>query len=129
MPTEEQDKRLRNSGPVRLVATNGDWAGSTKDSALATRPAGSTPLGHFQLTNTQLAAKQNLPSIPATATFALIQNNGTQPARWRDDGPDPTASTGLRIKVGDTLLYDGNLAALELIREGDGCTLDIAYYA
>lgn len=87
-----------------------------------------TPLGYQQIANTTLAASSAL-TAPNGAKKAVIQNNGSQPARWRDDGQAPTASTGLRLPPGDELVYEGSLSAIRLIREADGVTIDVAYYA
>ena len=89
-------------------------------------------LGYQQLSNATLAASTAL-TVPANATAVIIQNNGSQPARWRPDGATtaPTASTGLRIAAGDELrLQPGNagLTTMRFIREADGVTLDIAYF-
>jgi len=92
-----------------------------------------TAKGYQQLSNATLAASTAL-TVPSGATVAVIQNNGTQPVRWRDDGAStaPTASTGQRLPAGETLTLDtGNagLTAARFIREADGATLDIQYYA
>lgn len=85
------------------------------------------PKGYQQLTNAQLATVQSL-TVPAGATVALIQNNGNQPARWRDDGVNPTSTIGQRIVSGLTLVYASMLSAFKVTREADGASLDIAYY-
>jgi|GEM_PF-3272197 len=85
------------------------------------------PMGYQQLTNAQLATVQAL-TVPAGATIAHIQNNGSQRCRWRDDGVDPTATTGRVISPDDTEIYDAALASVKIIRGGDGVTLDISYY-
>lgn len=86
-----------------------------------------TPLGYQQITNDALASVQQL-SPPAGATVAQIQNNGSQPCRWRDDAGDPTASLGRVIAPDDTMTYMGNLSAVRFIRSADGVTLDISFY-
>jgi len=86
------------------------------------------PLGYQQLTNAQLASVQHL-DPPAGALQAVIENNGSQPCRWRDDPAGaPTTSTGRVIAPDDQLTYSGNLAAIRFIRGGDGVTLDISFY-
>lgn len=86
-----------------------------------------TPKGYQQLTNDNLATSQAL-TVPTGATSATIQNNGSQPARFRDDGVAPTSSAGQRIPAGEAFQTDRGLSALRFIREADGVTLDIAYY-
>lgn len=89
-----------------------------------------TPRGNAQMVSADLAASSPLPAtVPPLATRAVIENNGTQPVRWRDDGVAPTASRGGRIVVGGKLNYDGVLSALRFIREADGSILDINYYS
>lgn len=70
-------------------------------------------------------------TVPANTTYALVQNNGTQPVRYRLDGTDPTASVGMRLAAGGTLHIRGAtaLAAARFIREAAGVTLDVQYYA
>lgn len=96
--------------------------------ALQNLSASFTPQGYQQISSATLAASTGL-TVPAGATVAIIQNNGTQAVRFRDDGTDPTSSIGQRIPAGETLTYDGDLSAVEFIREADGAILDIAYYS
>lgn len=86
-----------------------------------------TPKGYQQLTSAQLATPQGL-NVPAGAVRAVIQNNGAQSARWRNDGTDPTATTGQRIIGGDTLDIVSALGAYRFIREAEGVNLDVNYY-
>lgn len=132
-----------NNGGVKPVGVGTANAGipiAGGDGLTASGPAnpsfakGATynPLGHQQLADATLAASTALPTIPATATVALIQNNGTVAARIRYDGAttDPTTTTGLRIPAGTTLTWDvgqANLLTTRVIREAAGVTLDILY--
>ncbi len=93
-----------------------------------TKSANYTPRGYQQILSAGLAVAATL-TVPLGATFARIQNNGTQAVRWRDDGVDPTSSLGQRISAGDDYVYDKSLSAIRLIREADGAILDIAYYS
>ena len=85
-----------------------------------------TPLGYAQTGNSVTTAA-SLPSIPAGASIAVIQAEAT-PFRWRDDGTDPTISTGMTLLVGATLTYTGNLALLRFIPVSVGGVVDVAYY-
>lgn len=86
-----------------------------------------TPLGYAQLTG--LSVVKGLPSIPAGATYALVQCS-TQAVRWRDDGTNPTASVGERLLVDKELVYDGvDLTAVKFIEMVAGAILDVSYYA
>lgn len=110
------------------VVPMGPGSGSAADTPTFTKPAGFTPLGYQQIADAALAAATGF-TVPGGAKYAIVQNNGSQPCRWRDDGTNPTASTGQRIPAGEQLTYDGNLAAIKFIREASGVTLDIHYYS
>lgn len=91
---------------------------------------GETPriaLGYEQITNDELVTVQTL-SVPDGAMIAEVQNNGSQPCRWRDDSVDPTMTMGRVIASDDTMRFTGDLSTLRFIRGGDGVTLDITYY-
>lgn len=89
---------------------------------------GTEPLGYQQITNDALATVQHL-ARPAGALQAVIENNGSQPCRWRDDpGGAPTETMGRVIEPSDTISYSGDLTAIRFIRGGDGVTLDISFY-
>ena len=106
-------------------------SGGAADDPTYAKAATYNPLGHQQIANATLAASTALPSVPASATVALIQNNGTQPARIVYTGA-ATGTTGLRIPAATTLTWDvgqANLTTTRVIREADGVTLDILYLA
>ena len=97
------------------------------------RPAGYVFQGYQQLTNAALATSTAL-TVPANATGAIIQNNGTQPGRYRMDGATtaPTASVGMVIPAGEAIVLDYGrtaLVAARFIRAADGATLDIEYFS
>ena len=89
-------------------------------------------LGYQQITPntaTGLTVPANAPDgSKQQATFAIITPEG-QNVRWRDDGTDPTASVGMPIFVGTSLLYDGNLTNLRFINMVTGCRVNVSYYA
>jgi hypothetical protein len=100
---------------------------------LTVRPAGYTFRGYQQLTNATLASSTAL-TVPANSTAAIVQNNGTQPARFRMDGATtaPTSSTGMVIPAGEAAVLDYGATALgtaRFIRAADGVTLDIEYFS
>lgn len=72
-----------------------------------------------------LTAKQTL-TKPAGATALLAQNTGTANIRYTLDGTDPTAALGfiLRNSSFDPVVIPCPGAAIEMIREGAGATLD-----
>ncbi len=83
-------------------------------------------LGYVQ--DAVLTASQGLPSIPAGATYALIQAEA-QSIRWRDDGVDPTASTGMLLTAGSSFMYSsGPLANVRVIEATGGAVVNVSYY-
>ena len=88
-------------------------------------PYNGTPLGYQQITD--LSSAVGLPSIPATATYAVITIEGNI-ARWRDDGTDPTATVGMPVTPFGGLLYSANLSAIKFIQAASGAILNVSYY-
>lgn len=64
-------------------------------------------------------------TVPVNARMALIQAQ-TADVRWRDDGTDPDANTGLVIVSGVTLEYLGDLYAFRAFSATGA--LNITYY-
>lgn len=112
---------------IPLAGGDGVTASSPSNPSFA-KGATYIPLGHQQIAP---ATSSPLPSVPASATTALIQNNGTAAARIVYTGT-ATTTTGLRIAPGTTLTWDVGQAALvttRVIQEGATATLDILYLA
>lgn len=84
------------------------------------------PLGYQQIGT--LTSSVGLTSIPQNARFALIQCTG-QDVRWRDDGTAPTASVGMMLTVGTSLIYNGDLKAIRFIQTSATALLNYAFYA
>ncbi|WP_158885171.1 hypothetical protein [Rhodanobacter sp. L36] len=82
------------------------------------------PLGYQQITATGTAFAL---TPPAGARQARIGAEA-QVIRWRDDGTNPTATTGNRITAATEIDYAGNLAAIRLITEVAGGILNVSYY-
>lgn len=94
------------------------------------QPSLSKALGCGQITG--LSTKKTLADvgsgIPNGADFVLIQAE-TQDIRWRDDGPDPTATVGMLLKAGDPpFLYDGELDKIEFLEATASAKLNVAFY-
>lgn len=87
-------------------------------------PAPLRPYG-FQTIASLVTAKGLI--VPKGALIALIQIEGAD-ARWRDDGPAPTASVGMFLGNGQTLQYTGDLEKIKLIAASAGATANISYY-
>lgn len=83
-----------------------------------------TPKGFQQITT---VSSSTALTVPDDTEFAFIQCTG-QPVRWRDDGTAPTATIGMTLAVGDTLLYTGNLHQLRFIETAASAVLNISYY-
>lgn len=90
------------------------------------------PLGYAQISS--LNVKKALtdsglsPPIPLGTMFVLLQAEG-QNIRWRDDGPDPTASVGMTLIAGDApFLYDGDPSTIEFIEVAASAKLNVAFY-
>jgi hypothetical protein len=100
-----------------------DGAGSV---TAAGKTATDTPLGYQQVSGP--VASTALPSIPVGAVYALITPDA-QGIRWRDDGVSPTAAVGMPAPVGQTLKYNGNLAAFRFIQQAATAVVNISYYS
>jgi len=84
------------------------------------------PLGYQQMTS--ITPAKALASIPVGAKRALLQAE-TQNVRWRDDGTAPTATVGNIAYAGQNpFLYEGNLAAVQVILATAGAILNVTYY-
>lgn len=72
-------------------------------------------------------------TMPAVATpihkpnFVMIVAEA-QAVRWRDDGVAPTATVGMPLAVGATLLYDGDLAKIQFIAQVTGGIINSSFY-
>lgn len=67
-------------------------------------------------------------SPPANASAALLVAEGA-PLRMRDDGTDPTPSSGLLLPREVPLLYRGDLSAVRFVEVAPGASLGVLYYA
>jgi hypothetical protein len=131
--------RVNNFNKLGFPITLADGTVAYAEAAVLTDAAGNpytttsgsgtatNPKGYQQINSDQLATSQPL-NVPAGATRAVVQNNGAQSARYRNDGSDPTGTVGQRLSGGDTLEINSSLASYRFIREAEGVQLDIAYY-
>jgi len=94
---------------------------------ITTTAGADVPLGYNRITNLPLLNPQNLPGIPAGATWAVIVIEGAD-VRWRDDGVVPTSTIGMPLAQGSTMTYRGNLAAIQFIQQTGGAVLNVSYY-
>lgn len=73
-------------------------------------------------------------TVPAGATQVIIQANGTNGTnghclRWRDDGVDPVAGSGISMVNGEKLTYSVVGFPIKfIVSAGATCTFTAAYY-
>jgi hypothetical protein len=91
---------------------------------VATTPGQMFPLGYAQITDVSSVVSL---TVPTGANFALVQVEGA-PVRWRDDGVNPTATTGMRLTTTGELKLDTTLSAVRIIQEAAGAKLNISFY-
>lgn len=89
--------------------------------------------GYQQITSLSSAQSLTVPDknpqgTAGTPTTAIIRCE-TQAVRWRDDGTAPTASVGMPLAVGDTLVYDGDLKKIQFIEQTASAKLNISLYS
>lgn len=89
---------------------------------VTTRDYPLAPKGFQQITATTATAL----SVPAGALYAMIQADAA--VRYRDDGPDPTSSAGIKIPADGVIFYTGSLPALRIIGVAAGAVVNISYY-
>jgi hypothetical protein len=88
------------------------------------------PLGYAQGTSLSTVKKLSEFStpIPAGAHMAVIQVT-TQNVRYRDDGGQPTASVGMQIAAGDSIVYNvDDLTRIRFIEEAASAVINVSYY-
>ena len=86
-----------------------------------------TPLGYAQATCNFATA---LPSIPPDAVRAVVLAENDN-LRFRDDGTDPTPTTGMMVFNGQTYTVNGSagISAIKFIGvSGAGAKLNVSYY-
>ncbi len=85
------------------------------------------PKGYVQLTSAGVVLT---PTVPAGSKYAMISVQ-TKGVRFRDDGTNPTGTTGVLIPVGIMYWYSGKVGALRFIEDGATSTakVDILFYA
>jgi len=82
------------------------------------------PLGVETITG--LSSAKGL-TVPTGAVYALIAVE-TKAIRWRDDGTNPTAATGMPQAADTERLYTGDLSAIKLIEQSASAAVTVAYY-
>ena len=83
------------------------------------------PLGYEKVTG--LNSAKGL-TVPSGAQRALLISTA-QNVRWRDDGTNPAADTGIRLPKDTLSWYEGDLSAIKFIEESASAILNVSYYA
>ena len=83
-----------------------------------------TNKGFQQLTGIGSATALTVPSGATLAIFTVEASN----VRWRDDGTNPTASVGMLLVNGQSLIYNGELSKIKFIDVTSGAKVGVSYY-
>lgn len=88
--------------------------------------------GYQQIVGMASATALTIPKLDknglsGTPSVAIIVPE-TQAVRWRDDGVNPTATVGMPLAVGATLVYDGDLTKIRFFQQAATATLNVSYY-
>ena len=74
-----------------------------------------------------LSAAEGL-TVPSGASNAVIAVSGAA-VRWRSDGVAPTASLGMPVAAGETLVVGGPLmSTIQFIEQSGTAELDVTYF-
>ena len=110
---------------------------STKDNSVSVVVASDQPLIQVTRANetfinrgfqsiTDLSVAVGL-TVPSGSTTTIV-NVETSSVRWRDDGVAPTATVGMLLLPGQTLIYNGNLSAIQFIDVTSGAAIVANFY-
>ena len=69
------------------------------------------------------------PSAYGGRPLAVMLQAEAQNIRWTDDGSTPTASVGMVLPAGASMVYRGELTTLKFIRTTAGAILNVNYFA
>lgn len=106
-----------------MAATPEHYDSHGLHSALAWDPV-LKPLGYQKISS--LSSAVGL-TPPAAARVAMIQAEG-EAVRYRDDGTDPTSTTGMKLANGDSIWFNADLSVVKFIEVTGGASLNILYY-
>lgn len=89
-------------------------------------------LGYQQIVGLAASTALTVPTrdingLVSSPTVAIIVPE-TQGVRWRDDGVAPSATVGMPLAVGATLMYDGDLTKIRFFQQAATATLNVSYY-
>jgi len=107
-----------------MAGFNANNASNATPVYLGSIPGGASK-GYQQLGT--LSSAVNL-TVPSGASNALIAVSGA-PVRWRSDGTAPTASVGMPVAAGATLVVGGPLmSTIQFIQQSGTAELDVNYF-
>lgn len=124
-----------NTGGANQTQPVGNGAGNS--TPMPVTPVIGTSNSLVAVAGTQVGltiSSATAPTVPVGATVLLIQaqgsNNGTNECLfWRDDGTNPTGTTGQGIGALGSLYYQVKAVPIMLIQAtGASCTATISYY-
>lgn len=85
-----------------------------------------TPCGYQQLT-VDTAAFLTVPTACGVVSMVTITPEA-QAVRYRDDGTAPTATVGMPMAVGVTLVYEGSITKIRFISQTAGGIVNASFY-
>lgn len=89
-----------------------------------------SPLGHFSLTASSAAVGlPNLPDLQRLRRVVILPQDN--PVRFRDDGTDPTPTTGMKVFSNQFLVYDSSFDVIKFVKDTaatSDVTVLVAYY-
>jgi len=85
------------------------------------------PQGYEKVTSLDTAKGITSAVIKASQFIIIIPQ--AQSVWYRDDGTNPTGTTGMEIPVGEIFTYSGDLTAIKFIEDAASCILHISGYS
>jgi len=87
------------------------------------------PCGYQQLASLGSATGFTMP-VSGGPDRVLIECDAAAgvSVRWRDDGVAPTATVGMELTAGSSILYEGSLSSIQFIGVSNGAVINAAFY-
>jgi hypothetical protein len=85
------------------------------------------PMGFAEVAALSAGTAAALPAVPGGTRLVLL-NTEVQAIRWRDDGVDPTTTSGMPLPIGEYFIYSGNPATFKMISQVASAKVSISYY-
>lgn len=84
------------------------------------------PKGYQQIVNPGTSTAL---TVPTGSRYAMLNVEGANGVRFRDDGSAPTAAIGMLLTAGTNYWYTGVLSKVRVIAGGAAGTVNVSYYA